>query len=136
MLLGAIARFFLSILITHWIYSETVLVCPPFDPFAKQVLQVVQIPTHDKWGQIADDAGADRLSAEMDRAAALKAPGIHFELSHFFDDQVKSIWKLGSLKGLQDMLFASNSSASDRPFLSGDEIFSHHVQSVIGHATF
>lgn len=135
MFLGMLTRFFLSFLVSNWIYSEAVLLFPPLDPVAKKVYQTAQIPTHDKWGAIAAPGAAQRLANDIDVAVARNTPSFGASLSSFFDQQVRSIWKTGSFQSVGNFL-GSSTRVSSKPFLSGEDIFSHRVAAVLKHDTF
>ena len=59
-------RFFgytlLSIVLTNWIYSELVLFFPETKTLCKNFFEVVRIPTHDEWPEIA---AADTTALEL-----------------------------------------------------------------------
>ena len=132
MFLGLLTRFFLSFLVSNWIYSEAVLFFPPLAPVAEKVFQTTQIPTHNKWHSIASAEGADRLASDVERAMAQNTPWLGVSFSTFFDRQVRSIWKAGSFRSM----FSSNSIAVSKPYLSGDEIFDHRAVELFSHNAF
>lgn len=134
MLLGFLGRFFMGFLVSNWIYSEAVLFFPPLEPVAKQMYKSTQLPTHDKWGDIASPEAAQRLAADIDTTVARNTPGFFHSFSSFFDGQVRSIWKTGNFQPL-GTFFASRP-ADRRPFLSGEDIFTHRVAAVLKHDTF
>jgi len=46
-------HFFLTLLLTNWAYREILLVAPEFDQLASKVTTTFQIPTHEKWEEMA-----------------------------------------------------------------------------------
>lgn len=135
MILGFLARFFASFLISNWIYSEVVLFYPPFDSFAKTVYRTAQLPTHDKWGDLADPEAAGMLAAEIEGGLARHSRSASEAFSSFFDERIRQLWNAGSL------MLAGHSSVlsgvkSDPSFLSGEDIFVRRTTASIRHATF
>jgi hypothetical protein len=61
------AKLIFSFMLTGWVYAEAVLFFPPVKQLGERFVQVVRIPTHDEWGDIARSDRANRLSADIDR---------------------------------------------------------------------
>jgi hypothetical protein len=123
MFLGFLGRFLLSFMVSNWIYSEAVLLCPSLDIFAKRVYQTAKIPTHDKWGEIASNPEAGEMDRGMQEGVRAAAPGLGESLANFFDEKVRAIWNAGGMSGI----FSMTSAGDSRMFLSGEDIFSHRV---------
>lgn len=139
MIFGWVARFFLSFLVSNWIYSEVVLLCPPVDRYAKDLYQSTKLPTHDKWDRIADNSVADKLGLDLERQISATSPHAGLSFSGFFDAGIKDLWNSRSLQPILAM-FGDDSLAalpSQRAnFLSGDEIFSRRTVAAIQHIRF
>lgn len=138
MLVGGIVRFFISLLVSNWIYSEIVFFCPSFDKFAKSVYQTAKIPTHDKWGDIVSDGSADRLGRDIERSISTVSPGAAQSFSGFFDVQIRDLWNSGALRPIRNLIGGDpfQSPIGSTPFLSGEDIFSHRTIAKIRHARF
>ncbi len=139
MLFGWIARFFVSFLVSNWIYSEVVLLCPPVDRYAKDLYQASKLPTHDKWGRIASNSAADRLGLDLERQISTTSPRAGLSFARFFDDSIRELWSSKSLQSVFAVFGDNSLSAlpSQRAsFLSGEDIFSSHTVAAIKHVRF
>jgi hypothetical protein len=134
MFLGLIARFFLSFLVSNWVYSEAVLLCPPLDPIAKTVYQRAKIPTHNQWGEIVSSHNAEHLERDIEGVIAKNSPAFGFSLSSISDKQLRNIWNSGSLHSIG--AFFRGSHVTNTAFLSGDAIFARRISAAINHDRF
>lgn len=135
MILGFFARFFASFLISNWIYSEIVLLYPPFDSFAKTVYRSARIPTHDKWDQLADSRAAEALATEIEGGLVRNSREVGDAFGAFFDSRIRQLWTEGtfSLAGSSTMRSVPGVA---RAFLSDEDIFARRKIAEIRHATF
>lgn len=67
-------RFFLSLIffvvVGRWVYAEAKLAAPGLIPLIDRGLQVVQIPTHDRWSMQAIESCAAELTTIVSEAQA------------------------------------------------------------------
>jgi hypothetical protein len=90
-------KLLISFLVTNWVYSELVLLCPPLETFAEKVYATLKIPTHDRWPAIAKSSGADRLASDLEHSFHQ----VGFNPLGVFDTDVKSLWdKVGDLTAI------------------------------------
>ncbi|MCB0332192.1 MAG: hypothetical protein KDD55_01765 [Bdellovibrionales bacterium] len=70
-----------SFLLSTWLYSEAVLLYPPFRDIARDFTEQVSIPTHDKWGPIAQASDAKLLRTKLEGQLGLS-----------FDRDTREMW--------------------------------------------
>lgn len=131
-----VVRLAISFLVTNWIYSEAVLFCPPLDSFAQKVYRSSKLPTHDKWGKLADSRSADALGLTIEREITKSAPDLGFSFASFFDRNVRTLWSQGRLASMGDFAFGGIRHTTNRSFLSGQEIFARRIVAQIQHTQF
>ncbi len=61
----AIVKAIFSFMLTSWTYSEIMLVFPEIEPFTKQVISTLTIPTHDEWRVYYDKEYQAKVKEEI-----------------------------------------------------------------------
>lgn len=111
-----------SFLVTNWIYSEIVFFCPQIEPYAIRIAQVLRIPTHNEWPEIAGSKEAQALSKEIDRFVLTTGLKDFFLGLRNSQARVTGDQKPGTNPPLASEQFDAFL-ASPTPFKSGDDVF-------------
>lgn len=116
------SKFLISFLITNWIYSEVVLFVPSLENFVVSLYRTLQIPTHDKWPEIAKSSHA--LALEKDLYKSVR--GVDTWLNPFsslFDRGVRVLWHNKHSVQSEGPLVQAFGDKGSLPFESGERIF-------------
>jgi hypothetical protein len=62
---GRILLFIGSIILTNWLYAESVLFIPSVEPYFTRIAQVFRLPTHNEWPAMADSKEAQELERQL-----------------------------------------------------------------------
>lgn len=121
-------KFVLSLVVSHWVYSETCLLVPNFKEFAANFYHTVRIPTHDEWPEIASSDSAKSLNGSLDEAWIQVAEVLKVDPRNFvgvFSPKVRELWHSTSLANPVNLDSIPQRAArilpdtSQRPFLNG-----------------
>ena len=87
------AKFLVSLLITNWLYAESMLLFPDLQEFGDRIIAKFQIPTHDKWSEIADSTASDELLLEIENWVANNASHVSLPINSLVGKDVVDRWK-------------------------------------------
>jgi hypothetical protein len=130
-----LARLLISLAASQWLYAELLLFYPDVDQVARRVLQVLSIPTHDRWNATDDSAGMRTLAKLFGRRVPRQEAAPQFQLvrSTRGPSQPISVHRSAlseldeiSMPLLQDETAYEDlfeESSFERPFVSGRAIF-------------
>lgn len=91
-------KFILSLVVSHWVFSETCLLVPGFKDFAVNFYQTVRIPTHNEWPEIASSDSALALNDKLDEGWTEVANVLNVDPKNFlgvFSPKIRGLWKSG-----------------------------------------
>jgi hypothetical protein len=112
--------FLISLMITNWIYAEFLLIVPVAEPYIKKTMRVLQIPTHDKWPEIASAPGARALGDEVQAVVGKSSLNSFFAAIGIADRDVQRILQR---KGQSQRQVQAASKSTPTLFSTGSAMF-------------
>lgn len=99
-----LVKFVISLVVSHWVYSEAVLMVPEFHDFAANFYRTVRIPTHNEWPEIVDSQSAKQVESEVSAAWRQVSNTVGVEPSNLlgaFTPDVRNLWSSVGLGKMQ-----------------------------------
>ena len=112
-----LGKLFLSLLVTNWVYSETIIFFPELERVCVDIAQTFRIPTHPEWPAIAQSPEAKRLRRDLESGPRVSEQEWFVALA----DQ----WERASSGELFRLLTFDRTESRRQRFVSADSISRH-----------
>jgi hypothetical protein len=114
-----LAKMFISFLLSNWLYSEICYFFPSFDDHARRFYKAVQVPTHDKWPDIANSPDGRQLGRQIYSGVENSGLSNTWLVGSFLDPKLSRVWNNSGLSGL----FTGSGSTHSEMYLTGEAVF-------------
>jgi hypothetical protein len=114
-----LAKMFISFLLSNWLYSEICYFFPSFDDHARRFYKAVQVPTHDKWPDIANSPDGRKLGKQIYSGVESSGLSNTWLVGSFLDPKLSRVWSNAGFSGL----FSGGNQTPAELYLTGDAVF-------------